>query len=161
MSKKLTLILWNIRSVYNVGAILRTADGLGVSRIVYAGYTPHPDKGLPHERIKLREAIHKTALGAEFNLPSEHTDDLPATIAELKQNNTQILALEQAKNSIPLQNFTLSQDCALILGEECYGIPPELLALCDHTLEIPMVGTKESFNVSVAAGIALWQLLKP
>lgn len=165
MVKKLTLILWNVRSVYNVGAILRTAEGLGVERVVYSGYTPNTDKGLPHEREKLAEALRKTALGAEQNVAGEYIVEVVDAIARLREEGYAIWALEQAENSIKLG----SEECtallrgqekiALILGEERYGITPEILADVDHVLEIPMAGRKESFNVSVAAGIAIWELV--
>ena len=164
MAKKLTLILWNIRSIYNVGAILRTAEGLGVERVVYSGYTPNPAKGLPHEREKLVEALHKTALGAELSVPSEYVVEASEAVARLREEGYAIWALEQAENSVELgserfEKLLDEQDkIALILGEERYGITTEILAGVDQVIEIPMKGIKESFNVSVAAGIAIWEL---
>ena len=159
--KKLVVILNNIRSTYNVGAILRTCDGLGVNQVIFSGYTPYPGKGLPHEQEKLVKQIHKTALGAEETVDWEYVEDILTFIDELKAKCYNILALEQAPNSVKLNEFQARDDkYALILGEEVEGIPGEVLELADEVLEIPMVGQKESFNVSVAAGIALWELSK-
>ncbi len=158
--KQLTVILYNIRSTYNVGAILRTCDCLGVREVIFTGYTPFLDKGLPHEQAKLRKQIHKTALGAEDTL-SFRRADISQAISELKEQGYQILALEQGEHSLNLADSPeLPDKLALILGEEVHGIPSELLAKCDYLLEIPMLGKKESFNVSVATGIALWELTK-
>jgi len=159
--KSLTVILHNIRSIYNVGAILRTCEGLGVAKVVFAGYTPWTGKGLPHEQEKLKQKIHKTALGAEEMIDCEYVENLERFIEELKAKVYILLALEQAQNSVSLRDFKVHDDanCALILGEEVHGVPEEILALVDQILEIPMAGKKESFNVSVAAGIAIWELL--
>lgn len=156
--KKLIVILFNIRSTYNVGAILRTCDCLGIDEVIFTGYTPFLDKGLPHEQAKLRKQIHKTALGAEEMLKWRRADIFDA-IDELKKDDFKICALEQGEKSL---NLAMNQDypekIALILGEEVHGITPDVLAKCDNLLEIPMAGNKESFNVSVATGIALWEL---
>ena len=158
--KQLTVILYNIRSTYNVGAILRTCDCLGVSEVIVTGYTPFFDKGLPHEQEKLRKQIHKTALGAE-EMIAWRRQTIDEAISELKERHYQILALEQGEHSLNLADSpTLPDNLALILGEEVHGIPPVILAKCDRLLEIPMLGQKESFNVSVAAGIALWEITK-
>jgi 23S rRNA (guanosine2251-2'-O)-methyltransferase len=158
----LTVIAHNIRSTYNVGAILRSCDGFGVNGFYATGYTPYPtfhyDKRLPHERDKLTRQIAKTALGAEQTVPVNYSPDLAVLIKTLKENGYVIAALEQADRSINLADFTRPKSLALLLGEEVHGIAPELLELCDVALEIPMVGRKESFNVSVATGIALYAL---
>lgn len=157
---EIIIVAHNIRSTHNVGAIFRTAEGLGVKKIILSGYSPYPqqseDSRLPHISAKLTSQIHKTALGAEFIVPFEYQET--PSIAELKASGYRIVALEQASTSIPLQTYKAPQKVALILGEEVEGIAPELLALCEDILEIPMIGQKESFNVSVAAGIALYQL---
>lgn len=160
--KSLVVILHNIRSVYNVGAILRTCDGLGVGKVVASGYTPHLMKGLPHERERLRAQIHKTALGAEDSVEFEFVEDVLEYVAGLKAQGYEILALEQTEGSVDLRDFETERGgrYALILGEEVHGVPAELLGLADTVLEIGMVGKKESFNVSVAAGIALWELTR-
>ena len=159
--KKLVIILYNIRSTYNVGAILRTCDCLGVEEAIFAGYTPFLDKGLPHEQAKLKKQIHKTALGAEETVSWRRAEDIFSLISELRADGFRISALEQGEAS---KNLAMDQDfdqkIALILGEEVHGIPQEILQECDELLEIPMCGTKESFNVSVATGIALWELRK-
>lgn len=156
--KKLIVILYNIRSTYNVGAILRTCDCLGIDEVILTGYTPFMDKGLPHEQEKLRKQIHKTALGAEEMLKWRRAEIFDA-IVELQNNGYKICALEQGANSLNLaekQNYP--EKIALILGEEVHGITADILEKCDCLLEIPMAGQKESFNVSVATGIALWEL---
>ncbi len=159
--KQLTVILYNIRSTYNVGAILRTCDCLGVDEVIFTGYTPFFDKGLPHEQEKLRRQIHKTALGAEETLKWRRAN-IDDAITQLKDADYQIIALEQGENSLNLADSPeLDGKLALILGEEVHGIPMELLQKCDQLLEIPMLGQKESFNVSVATGIALWEITKP
>ncbi len=159
--KKLIVILHNIRSTYNVGAILRTCDCLGIDEVVFSGYTPFLDKGLPYEREKLQKQIHKTALGAEETLRWHRAEDIFAEIETQKAEGMMIAALEQGESSLNLadeQHF--SRNTALILGEEVHGVPSEILEKCDALLEIPMCGTKESFNVSVATGIALFALRK-
>lgn len=157
---EITLILHNIRSTYNVGAIFRTAEGFGVSRLILSGYTPYPtidnDSRLPHIRDKLTNQIHKTALGAETIVPFEYqeTPDLDG----LKATGFRLIALEQDSNSILLSDFHPPKKIALILGEEVHGVEQTFLDKCTDIIEIPMQGKKESFNVSVAAGIALYAL---
>lgn len=158
--KKLIVILYNIRSTYNVGAILRSCDCLGVDEVIFTGYTPFLDKGLPHEQVKLKKQIHKTALGAEETVKWSRDDDIYNIIKECQAEGLQVVALEQGKASQNLATTRKYPSLALILGEEVHGIPPEILAKCDAIYEIPMCGNKESFNVSVAAGIALWEIRK-
>lgn len=157
---KITLVLHNIRSTHNVGSIFRTADGLGVANIICSGYTPYPkipnDKRLPHIAEKTTSQIKKTALGAENTIPFEHVVDIKSWISTA---DLPIVGLEQTQNSIPLPSFTPPQSFALILGEEVNGIAPDILATCETIVEIPMFGKKESFNVSVACGIALYGML--
>jgi 23S rRNA (guanosine2251-2'-O)-methyltransferase len=154
------VIAHNIRSTHNVGAIFRTVEGFGVKKIILSGYSPYPqtnpDTRLPHIALKLTSQIHKTALGAEAIVPFEY-QEVP-NVAALKSEGYRIVGLEQAKTSISLTEYKAPEKVALILGEEVNGIPPELLEMCEDILEIPMVGKKESFNVSVATGIALYQL---
>lgn len=159
--KKLIVILHNIRSTYNVGAILRTCDCLGIDEVVFSGYTPFIDKGLPYEREKLKKQIHKTALGAEETLKWHRAEDIFAEIEAQKVKGSKIVALEQGESSLNLaNNQEFTEDMALVLGEEVHGVPNDILEKCDYLLEIPMCGTKESFNVSVATGIALFALRK-
>ena len=159
---KLVLIAHNIRSTYNVGAILRSCDGFGVDTFFATGYTPYPsvpnDSRLPHEREKLTRQIAKTALGAEQTVPTRHADNALDLLKELRAQGFVIAALEQTPRSISLPDYMPPQKLALLLGEEVHGVPSELLKYCDVALEIPMNGQKESFNVSVAAGIALYAL---
>lgn len=156
---EITLVLHNIRSTFNVGSILRTAEGFGVTNIVCSGYTPYPtrkdDSRLPHIRDKITAQIHKTALDAETMLPIEHYETLEEWLA---QNTLPIVALEQSASSIQLGAYTPPAPFALLLGEEVHGIEPHYLERCDSIVEIPMRGQKESFNVSVATGIALYAL---
>ena len=156
----IVVIAHNIRSTHNVGAIFRTAEGFGISKIILSGYTPYPrivhDPRLPHISDKLTKQISKTALGAEALVPFEYAEEPP--LAELKKKGYRIVALEQAENSTLLSEYTPPENTALLLGEEVEGITPELLAQCEDIIEIPMVGKKESFNVSVATGIALYAL---
>jgi 23S rRNA (guanosine2251-2'-O)-methyltransferase len=157
---EIIVIAHNIRSTHNVGAIFRTAEGFGTKKIILSGYTPYPatnpDARLPHIALKLTQQIHKTALGAETIVPFEYHEAPP--IAALKGAGYRIVGLEQDTRSVPLQTYKKPEKIALILGEEVEGISAELITECDDILEIAMVGKKESFNVSVAAGIALYQL---
>lgn len=158
---EIIVIAHNIRSTHNVGAIFRTSEGFGVSRIILSGYTPYPktvhDPRLPHISEKLTNQIHKTALGAETMIPFEYTDEPP--LSDLKANGYTIVGLEQDETSILLSQYTASNKIALLLGEEVEGIPHSLRAMCDELIEIPMKGQKESFNVSVATGIALYGII--
>lgn len=160
---RLVVIAHNIRSTHNIGSIFRTCDGFGVNKLYLTGYTPYPsipgDTRLPHLREKLTDQIHKTALGAEKTVEFEHANEPNNIIQKYKKLGFTIAALEQAYDAIFLPNFKpIPKDIALILGEEVNGMSPELLQYCDIKLEIPMVGQKESFNVSVATGIALYAL---
>lgn len=160
--KPLIVILHNIRSTYNVGAILRTCDCLGINSVIFSGYTPFIDKGLPYEREKLKKQIHKTALGAEDFLVWNRFDDIHAAVKHFRDQGFTIYALEQGPASLNLaESQSFADKAVLILGEEVHGVPQDVLDECDQLLEIPMAGQKESFNVSVATGIALWELRKP
>ncbi|MBR6964837.1 TrmH family RNA methyltransferase [Candidatus Saccharibacteria bacterium] len=165
---ELVVVLDNIRSTYNVGAILRTAEGFGASEIVFSGYTPrvHDNALLPHLRAKLDKEIHKTALGAEDMLKITFTDDIANKLAKFKAAGYQIIGLENNINddrlikiNSPELRSRLSDKVVLILGEEVHGISHELYDLIDLFLEIPMRGKKESFNVSVAAGISMYAIM--
>lgn len=162
LANELVVIAHNIRSTHNVGAILRTADGFGASKVYCTGYTPYPelpgDPRLAHLRQKITKQIHKTALGAELSVPITQAEDILPVLAALRKQGFHIIALEQDKRAVLLPNFTPPQKIALLLGEEVHGTPQNLLAKVDLIVEIPMRGKKESFNVSVAAGIALYAL---
>lgn len=159
LSYKVTLLLHNIRSTHNVGSIFRTAEGFGVNEIILSGYTPYPklerDARLPHLADKITRQIHKTALGAETLVPFRHYETIEEFLAS---NELPIVALEQADNSIPPKDYSPTKNFVLLLGEEVHGVEPSLLQKCETVIEIPMKGQKESFNVSVAAGIALYEL---
>jgi tRNA G18 (ribose-2'-O)-methylase SpoU len=154
-----TLILHNIRSVHNVGSIFRTADAAGVSEILLVGITP-----APVDRFgRIRPDFAKVSLGAEHAVPWKQVPELGTVIAHLKSEGYLILALEQHIRSVQLFDYLLPKDAkvALILGSEPSGLAQDDLHLVDDILEIPMYGRKESLNVSVAAGIALYALFRP
>ena len=159
---EIIVIVHNIRSIHNVGSIFRTAEGFGVQKIILSGYTPYPrienDTRLPHIADKLTAQIHKTALGAEKIVPFTYLETLDLGTLDLA--GYRLIALEQDDQSINLRDYDPPAKIALLLGEEVHGITPELLAQVDDIVEIPMQGKKESFNVSVAAGIALYALAK-
>ncbi len=154
------VIAHNIRSTHNVGAIFRSSEGFGVSKIILSGYTPYPqipnDPRLPHISRKLTDQIHKTALDAEAIVPFEY-QEIP-DIDALRQEGYTIVGLEQDERSIMLSDYHPPQKLVLLLGEEVEGITTDMRQLCDDLIEIPMIGKKESFNVSVATGIALYGL---
>lgn len=158
--RKIYVIAHDMRSCHNVGSLLRTCEGLGIEKVYFTGYTPYPisahDTRLPHIARKIDQSIRKTALGAEGLIAWEHAESVTALLATLRESGTQIVALEQSKTSIPLPGFHPSAQVALLLGREVEGIDPTLLALCDATVEIPMFGKKESFNVVQAAAMALY-----
>lgn len=167
---EMVVSLHNIRSCYNVGAILRTCEGFGVSRVILSGYTPrvHDTNLLPHLRDKLDREIHKTALGAENMLDVYSCDDILTELRSLKEQGYQIIGLENNIENVPIYKLSdpkleniLSDKVVLILGEEVEGIDYSLYDIIDLFVEIPMRGQKESFNVSVAAGIALYGIMKP
>lgn len=160
--RKISLVLHNIRSTYNVGAITRTAECLGVEHIYATGYTPYTSSkesiAPPHVTKKMLADIHKTALGAEETLPVNHQKDIKQLIAEHRNNGYKIVALEQNESAQMIYSYADDAPLLLILGEEVNGVTEEILNEVDSTLEIPMLGKKESFNVSVATGIALYEL---
>lgn len=157
---EIIVIAHNIRSTHNVGAIFRTCDGFGVSKLILSGYTPYPrstsDTRLPHISDKLTSQIHKSALGAEELVEFIYMPQ--PDLAALRSEGFTIAGLEQDAKSVKLSDFHPPEKVALLLGEEVHGITGELRQECDVLLEIPMHGQKESFNVSVAAGIALYAL---
>lgn len=166
---KISLVAHDIRSTHNVGAFFRTCDGLGIDEIIFSGYTPYPtledDTRLPHFADKITRQIHKTALGAESVVDFRRYETLNETIAELKKNDAVLIALEQDDASLTPQACKkmlgkkfAKRPVALVLGNEIHGVAPEILNQMDMIMEIPMQGIKESFNVSVAAGIGLYQL---
>lgn len=160
--RQIVVIAHNIRSAHNVGSLFRTSDGFGVGHIYLTGYTPYPklqrDTRLPHISEKVTNEIAKTALGAEKTVEYSHLSSPFSLIDGFQAHGYDIVGLEQADTAIPLPDFEPSQKMVLILGEEVDGISHDLIKKCTHLIEIPMRGQKESYNVSVAAGIALYAL---
>lgn len=154
------LIAHNIRSTHNIGSLFRSAEGFGVKKIICSGITPYPtmpgDRRLPHLSAKITKQIHKTALGAELIVPFTYYEEPP--IDQLRSEGYRIVGLEQDARSVPLKGYKGPERIALLLGEEVTGIAQSLREQCEDIIEIPMKGQKESFNVSVAAGIALYEL---
>lgn len=139
---------------------MRSADGFGASKLYLTGYSPYPrskaDRRLPHEASRVDRQIKKTALGAEESLPWEFQPKITTVISKLKKRGVLIVALELAKDSKTLASFKYDKDLALVLGNEVLGIDKDILQAADVTLQIPMKGRKESFNVASAAAIALY-----
>jgi tRNA G18 (ribose-2'-O)-methylase SpoU len=159
----ITVVLDDIRSTYNVGAVARTLDSVGGGRVICAGITPYPYLGPGDDRSPVvisanNKAIQKTALGADATVEFAHAIDVESAL-EMLPEGAQIFALEQDERSIELFDLkNAATDVALVLGSETRGIGEATLERCDAILEIPQYGEKESLNVSVAAGIALYQL---
>lgn len=162
MKRDIVLIAHNIRSCGNIGSIFRTCEGMGVKKLLITGYSPYPkqknDKRLPHISEKLTRQIEKTALGATENQEWQYVKEIMPIIKKLKEQNYMVVALEQTKDAINLVNYKAPNRIAIVVGREVEGIEPEILHIVDQTIEIPMQGKKESFNVAVASAIALYQL---
>lgn len=158
--RDILLIAHDIRSCHNVGSLLRTAEGLGVANVFLTGYTPYPsmpnDPRLPHLAQKITKQISKTALGAEETQTFERHESINEVITNLKSQGYVVVALEQTAHSQKLPDFKPSDKLVILLGREVEGIAPEVIALCDTAVEIPMFGQKESFNVVQAAAMALY-----
>jgi 23S rRNA (guanosine2251-2'-O)-methyltransferase len=166
--REIILVVNNIRSTHNVGAFFRTCDGLGVREIIFSGYTPYPsfqgDTRLPHFADKITRQIHKTALGAESHVYFKYSQ-LESIFTELKKRDAILIGLEQATDSITpedcktiLEKTYPSRPAALFIGNEIHGVDKDILKKMDLIIEIPMQGSKESLNVSVATAIALYIL---
>lgn len=147
---KIYLVLDNIRSRENVGSIFRTADAADVSKIYLCGITPKP----PHPKIS------KVSLGAETFVPWESYKDTWRLLKELSGKDINVIGLEQAKGAKDIFDYKPDFPIALVVGNEVRGLSPKILKYCDKKIFIPMNGRKESLNVSVAAGVALYQLIK-
>lgn len=154
-NKSIILVLENLRSVENTGSIFRTADGLGVSKIICVGTTPTPLDRFGRKRADFT----KVSLGAEDMLEWEYKKEISPVVKDLKEQNFQILSLEQSEKSKNLKDFKPQEQFALIVGNEVEGVSQEALEASEHILEIQMLGEKESLNVSVSTGIALYMLM--
>jgi len=145
-------VLENVRSAYNVGSVFRTADAFLLEAIYICGYTAYP----PHKEIK------KTALGADETVHWKHFKKVEDAIAELRKEEYRIFAVEQAQDSHKLNalSFEKGQKIAVIFGNEVVGVEQSTILQCDGCIEIPQLGMKHSLNISVAAGIVLWELLR-
>jgi tRNA G18 (ribose-2'-O)-methylase SpoU len=158
--RDIVLIAHNLRSCHNVGSLLRTAEGLGVSKVYLTGYSPYPlmesDTRLPHIAHKLARQIHKTALGAESMVSWTYSATVSEVITGLQAEGYIVAALEQTDASLSLSGYDVPDKIALLVGREVDGVEPEVLAICDAALQIPMFGQKESFNVVQAAAMALY-----
>lgn len=149
------LVLHDIRSVHNVGALFRTADAVGINRIIISGFTP-----APIDRFgRLRPDITKAALGAEQSVPWETAVDCITLLQNYRDRGYVIIGLEQADQSVDYKDIVRSEKMVFVLGTETTGMSSELLQECTVIAEIPMRGIKESLNVSVAAGILLYRVL--
>lgn len=146
----LRLVLDQVRSAYNVGALFRTADAAAVDRVILIGFTPHP----PHPQLE------KTALGATSYVPWEHrltADGLPR---ELEDEGYEPVALETGPDAIPIWEFAWPEKTALVVGNEVEGVSAEMLAACRHKVSLPMLGYKASLNVTTALGVAMYEFLR-
>ena len=142
------VILDNIRSIHNVGSIFRTSDSFLIEKIIISGYTATPE----NDRMK------KTALGSSDSVDWEYSDDIIQTIKKLKKKDVKIISIEQADESLKIEKFNpvSGTKYAFIFGNEVDGVSDDIINVSDEVVEIPQVGTKHSLNVSVAAGIVLW-----
>ncbi len=146
------VVLDNIRSMHNVGSVFRTADAFLLQGIYLCGYTPQP----PHRDI------HKTALGATETVAWKYYASTEEAIQELRDAGYQLWAIEQVEKSIPLHLFDSNQPTplAIVFGNEVSGVDAEVIKACDGCIEIPQLGMKHSLNISVAAGIVMWELVR-
>lgn len=157
----LCIVAVDIRSTHNIGSIFRTADGFSAS-VVLTGISPRPmgaeyDDRLPHVSKKTHDSLHKTALGAESTVKWRYFKVADEAINALKLEDYKIYAIEQDDSSVDITKLPNTEKIAFVVGPEVDGLSKEILDNCDGIFEIPMSGEKESFNVSIAAGIALYQ----
>lgn len=148
----LVVVLDNVRSLHNVGSVFRTSDAFLVEKIYLCGITsvpPNPE-------------IHKTALGAEFSMDWSYVNDAQEAVVELKKSGYFVYAVEQAEGSVMLPDLQLdkSKKYAIVMGNEVKGVQQEVVDCCDGCIELPQYGTKHSLNVSVTAGIVIWDFFK-
>ena len=153
--QRVVVLLDNIRSLYNTGSILRTADASGVERVVLCGITPRPDQG-----SRQRRAIAKTALGAEDSVRWEYQADAPSVLRQLASEGYQIVAVETSADAINVFEWTPRWPVCLVFGHERDGVSSSLDAHVETVIRIPMLGHKRSLNVATAAGVVLYELLR-
>jgi tRNA G18 (ribose-2'-O)-methylase SpoU len=146
------IVLDDIRSLHNIGSVFRTSDAFLIEKIYLCGITAIPPN----------KEIHKTALGATETVDWEYQKDVLSVIEKLKAKNIAVYAIEQVENATFLQNFEIdkSKKYALVFGNEVYGVNQKAIELCSGTIEIPQLGTKHSLNISVSAGIVVWDLFQ-
>ncbi|MBP6858090.1 MAG: TrmH family RNA methyltransferase [Candidatus Pacebacteria bacterium] len=149
------LVLHDIRSAQNVGSLFRTSDAVGISKIYLSSITPSPIDRFGRDR----NDISKTALGAEKTVLWEQYENIKDLVEKYKSKGYQIIAIEQSENSLDYKNVKATEKTVFILGNEVEGLPNDLLSIVDVVAQIPMAGNKESLNVSVAGGIALFRIL--
>jgi len=145
-----TVLLENVRSLYNVGSIFRTSDGAFVERVFLCGYTGYPP----------RKEIDKTALGSTESVPWVHEPDTMKALKSIKDDGYQLVALEHTDRSVSYREASFSYPVCLVLGNEVEGITEETVSFCDMAVDIPMHGIKQSLNVSVAYGIAVYHIIE-
>lgn len=148
----LILILDDIRSLHNIGSVFRTADAFLIEKIYLCGITATPPN----------KEIHKTALGATETVAWEYSKDVLSVINDLQKENVAVWAVEQVENSILLHDFEpeAGKKLALVFGNEVKGVSQQAIEICNGTIEIPQLGTKHSLNISVSAGIVVWDIFK-
>lgn len=148
----IVVVLDEVRSMHNVGSVFRTSDGFLIESIYLCGLTPQP----PHRDIQ------KTALGATETVAWKHVTSTQQAIDELKQKGFTVIAIEQVHNSIPLHQFKIdkSKKYAIVFGHEVNGVQEEIINQCDFSIEIPQLGSKHSLNISVSAGMVIWEMAK-
>lgn len=146
----ITIILPDIRSAMNVGAILRTADGINADHVYLTGYTATPE----HPKVA------KTSLGAEDSVPWSYEKDTEQLITKLKAQGYQIVGLELSDKAVEIWDAAFCYPLALVVGNEIHGIPEDIQTLCDKVIYLPMLGTKESLNVATSTGIAAYEMLR-
>ncbi len=148
----LTIVLDNVRSLHNVGSVLRTADAFLIEEVIMCGITGCPPSA----------EIHKTALGAEDSVSWRYVKSAVDAVSELKEKGYSVYAAEQTDSSIMLQDFKMQngERIAVVFGNEVRGVDDEVLKKCDGAIEIPQFGTKHSLNVSVSAGIVIWEIAR-
>lgn len=155
MKSENILVLHDIRSAQNVGAIFRTADACGIFKIILSGYSPTPIDRFGRKRSD----ISKSALGAEDSVKWEFSENITEKVKSLKNEGFQVISIEQSEKSVDYKDVKVKDKNLFIIGNEVSGVLPDLLEISDVIAEIKMLGEKESLNVSVATGIALFRML--